>query len=294
MEGRLLVRQCAVWQAGAVATERSVVIEGDHVAHVGAAGELKALPGDWVVEARGRLLTPGLVDAWAGRAQDLARERLRIASALRQGVTCAVVSAEQAGPTIEAARTLGARAVLGLSRERAEPIDEPLARAILTGVSGEQRRPVLSVEAAWRCAPGSVLVDAPEAAEGGLSALTVEGASRGYGKRTGWIGWASGGRGRAWDAALMASRAGAAPSEDAVLFGGPGAWQEAVFGGTFGRVAPGATADLVLWEVVPGATFALGQLAAALAAWVVVAGRVVLREAQLVGADFVGMALAAR
>ena len=59
-------------------------------------------------------------------------------------------------------------------------------------------------------------------------------------------------------------------------------------------LAPSAPADVVLWDVVPSSRFMLGELSSAFAAWVIVAGRVVVREGQLVGADYVSLAAAAR
>ncbi len=292
MEGRLLIRECAVWQSGAAVPGLSVRVEADRVAEVAPAPKLKALPGDWVVEARGRLLTPGLVDGWAGAGGGLAQERLRIATALRQGVTCTVVSADAPGPTAEAANELGARAVVALPGAPTAPADAPLLR-LLGASPAELARPSFARGAADRGAPGSVRVDAPEPVAGALMAVTCDGAARGLAGKGGWPALASGGAGRAWDAWVVAQRV-AAPGAGAVLFDGPGAWQGALFGGVFGRVEAGAAADLALWDVVPGPGFALDALAAAIAAWVVVAGRVVVREGQLVGVDYLGLAAAAR
>jgi len=46
-------------------TGRAVVVEGARVSRVEADEAIPSLPGDWTVDARGRLLTPGRVDAHA-------------------------------------------------------------------------------------------------------------------------------------------------------------------------------------------------------------------------------------
>lgn len=169
MEGRLFIRGCAVWRDGAVEDARSVVIEGETISAIDAEAALKALPGDWVCDARGRLLTPGLFQA-APSTGSLAADRLLVATALRRGVTSIAIAAKVAD--------LGARLV----------------------------------------------------------------------------------------------KSEAAP----------------------GQIALGAPADVVLWDVVPSARFTEAQLASSFASWVVVGGRVVVREGQLVGADYVSLAAAAR
>jgi imidazolonepropionase-like amidohydrolase len=171
VEGRLFIRGCAIWREGAVEDARSVVIEGESIAAIDAEGALKALPGDWVCEARGRLLTPGLCFS-ASSTGSVARDRLLVANMLRRGATRVVMAA------------------------------------------------------------------APEVAALGARMVEVEGSP--------------------------------------------------------GRIAPSAPADVVLWDIVPSARFNPGELAVAFAAWVIVAGRVVVREGQLVGADYVSLAAAAR
>ena len=187
MEGRLLIRDCAVWQAGGAVDDRSVLIEGETIAAVDAASKLPARPGDWVADARGRLVTPGLFGDGEAEATGAAQHQLRVANALRHGIT-GVVSG--GGPA------LGARVI------------------------------------------------APSGASG------ADGA----------------------------------------------ALQQASFGVPFGKVEPGYAADLVLWDAVPGTgfTLTLGKPVGALVAWVIVAGRVVVREGQLVGADYLALATAAR
>lgn len=76
-----------------------------------------------------------------------------------------------------------------------------------------------------------------------------------------------------------------------MLFDGPARLLGAVFGGRFGGVAEGETADLVLLDAVePGATVGWERLPLAPVAWTIVGGRVVVREGQLLGADFTALA----
>jgi 5-methylthioadenosine/S-adenosylhomocysteine deaminase len=64
-----------------------------------------------------------------------------------------------------------------------------------------------------------------------------------------------------------------------------------VFGGKFGAVAQGQTADLVLLDAVEaGSQLGWERLAIAPVAWTIVGGRVVVREGQLLGADFTALA----
>lgn len=64
MEGRLVIKDCAVYRAdGRVRPGMAVVIEGRFISRVALDAEVPALPGDWVVDAKGRLLAPGLTDA---------------------------------------------------------------------------------------------------------------------------------------------------------------------------------------------------------------------------------------
>jgi len=63
MEGRLLLKNCAVFRAdGRVRTGMALVIEGGLIRRVAPDAEVPVLPGDWEVACRGRLVAPGLVD----------------------------------------------------------------------------------------------------------------------------------------------------------------------------------------------------------------------------------------
>ncbi len=101
MDGRLLFKNCTLLEGERLERGRVVVVKGGRVAQVGPDADTPALPGDWAVDARGRLLVPGRVDAHARlTAPDAATttawttaevEALAAASlarALRSGVTC--------------------------------------------------------------------------------------------------------------------------------------------------------------------------------------------------------------
>lgn len=63
MEGRLLLKNCAVFRAdGRVRTGMAVVVEGNTIRRVAPDAQVPVLPGDWEVACSGRLLAPGLVD----------------------------------------------------------------------------------------------------------------------------------------------------------------------------------------------------------------------------------------
>ncbi|HVE81646.1 MAG TPA: amidohydrolase family protein [Myxococcales bacterium] len=82
-----------------------------------------------------------------------------------------------------------------------------------------------------------------------------------------------------------------------ILFGGPAELCSLLYGAPSGTVQAGALADLVLYDHVPaqedpgGLTpHLLMQLGSVRPAWVIVAGRVVVREGQLPGHDYVELA----
>ena len=89
MEGRLLFQHCAVLTGVSVAApSRTVVIEGAKISAIAPAERVVPLPGDWVVDCRGRLLTPPLYEAEAVHAAEAVRG-LRAAEALRRGASTA-------------------------------------------------------------------------------------------------------------------------------------------------------------------------------------------------------------
>jgi 5-methylthioadenosine/S-adenosylhomocysteine deaminase len=99
-----------------------------------------------------------------------------------------------------------------------------------------------------------------------------------------------------WTAArILAHRAARVgrlwPSEELpeLLVRGPAGFVEQLFARPSGIVAPGALADLVLLDLIPGEGVppdeTLTEAAVAPASWTVVQGRVVVREGQLLGSD---------
>ena len=119
MEGRLLLKDCTLLDGGRLRSHQAVVVEGPLVARVGPDASEPARPGDWAVDARGRLLVPGRIDAHAllpgldsaARAPTPAEvEALSLgamASALRAGTTCGLSQLPSGG---DAATSLAAQA----------------------------------------------------------------------------------------------------------------------------------------------------------------------------------------
>ena len=63
MDGRLLLKDCSVFSPdGRIRAQRAVWVDAGKIVQVGADAELPALPGDWVIDCRGRLVAPGLID----------------------------------------------------------------------------------------------------------------------------------------------------------------------------------------------------------------------------------------
>jgi 5-methylthioadenosine/S-adenosylhomocysteine deaminase len=100
MDGRLLFKNCTLLEGERLERGRVVVVVGGRITQVGADAEAPALPGDWAVDAKGRLLVPGRVDAHAqltapalgpgpwSSAEVEALSAASMARALRSGVTC--------------------------------------------------------------------------------------------------------------------------------------------------------------------------------------------------------------
>jgi 5-methylthioadenosine/S-adenosylhomocysteine deaminase len=100
MDGRLLFKNCTLLEGERLERGRVVVVAGGRITQVGADAEAPALPGDWAVDAKGRLLVPGRVDAHAqltapspgprpwSTAEVEALSAASMARALRSGVTC--------------------------------------------------------------------------------------------------------------------------------------------------------------------------------------------------------------
>ena len=65
MDGRLLFKNCTLLEGERLEQGRVVVVKGNRVVQVGRDADAPALPGDWAVDAKGRLLVPGRVDAHA-------------------------------------------------------------------------------------------------------------------------------------------------------------------------------------------------------------------------------------
>ena len=128
---------------------------------------------------------------------------------------------------------------------------------------------------------------------GGFEAMLSSGVALGAcsaGERTVWAAVAS-----AAGAAQSVARAGrvsrAAEVPWQLIFDGPARLVGAVFGEKFGSVGEGDTADLVLLDAIEaGASLSWDRLPLAPVAWTIVGGRVVVREGQLLGADFGALA----
>jgi len=100
MDGRLLLKNCTLLDGERLIAGRVVAVEGARISRVGPDADAPPLPGDWVVDGRGRLLLPGRVDAharltappapshrWtAGEVEALVAASL--ARALRSGASC--------------------------------------------------------------------------------------------------------------------------------------------------------------------------------------------------------------
>ena len=142
MEGRLLVKDCTLLDRGALHLHRAVVVEGGMVARISSDADEPVRPGDWAIEAGGRLLVPGRVDGHARLGHVPGARRVltepessavaaaAIGLALRNGVTTVleqVEGVEDGAAALDGrfrvARALGLRLVASLAAEGRHGID---------------------------------------------------------------------------------------------------------------------------------------------------------------------------
>ena len=142
MEGRLLVKDCTLLDRGALHLHRAVVVEGGMVSRISSDADEPVRPGDWAIEAGGRLLVPGRVDGHARLGHVPGARRVltepessavaaaAIALALRNGVTTVleqVEGVEDGAAALDGrfrvARALGLRLVASLAAEGRHGID---------------------------------------------------------------------------------------------------------------------------------------------------------------------------
>ena len=175
MDGRLLFKNCTLLEGQRLASGRVVVVEGGRVTHVGPDADTPALPGDWAVDSRGRLLVPGRVDAHARltapeapsgpwtTSEVEALSAASLARALRSGVSCVF---EHLASVEHPSEALATEALT------AERLGVRLVAAHATGGEGWEGRVAANVDflRAWATHPlvrGAVgisrLADAPEA-----------------------------------------------------------------------------------------------------------------------------------
>jgi 5-methylthioadenosine/S-adenosylhomocysteine deaminase len=119
MEGRLLLKDCAVVDAGGhVRREVAVVVEGPRIQEVRPDAEVPVRPGDWEVACRGRLVSAGFTDCDARLVSGAIRGR----EAWRR----------TAGERFEQQRSVDA----GITRGAAEAIAaDAIARSLRAGVT---------------------------------------------------------------------------------------------------------------------------------------------------------------
>ena len=142
MEGRLLVKDCTLLDRGALHLHRAVVVEGGMVSRISSDADEPVRPGDWAIEAGGRLLVPGRVDGHARLGHVPGARRVltepessavaaaAIGLALRNGVTTVleqVEGVEDGAAALDGrfrvARALGLRLVASLAAEGRHGID---------------------------------------------------------------------------------------------------------------------------------------------------------------------------
>lgn len=156
MEGRLLVKDCTLVDRESVLLHRAVVVEGGMVARVALDDTEPVRPGDWAIDAAGRLLVPGRVDAHAELSQVAGARRAltasessalaaaSVAGALRAGVTTVFDQVQGVDDGAAAlagrqriARTLGVRMVCSLAAEGRHGIATHELNAEAARASGE-------------------------------------------------------------------------------------------------------------------------------------------------------------
>lgn len=134
MEGRLLVKDCTLLDRESVQSHRAVVVEGGMVARISPDDAEPVRPGDWAIDARGRLLVPGRVDGHAElghcpgarraltATESAALAAASIAVALRAGVTTVLEQIQGVtdgsaalAARLQAGRALGVRMVTSLA-----------------------------------------------------------------------------------------------------------------------------------------------------------------------------------
>jgi 5-methylthioadenosine/S-adenosylhomocysteine deaminase len=369
-------------EGGVVATgdgraleDATVVVEGDRVAEVREDGTRPSpSPSDWRLDADGRLVTPGLVDAWRRLPARAEAAAAQLVEALQCGAVGSVVSVapEAAEAVHRFATRLGTRLILGvalsperpgvgleafrrlephpgrvlpaLSLGRAALLEEAVLDEVLAEIDGSGT-PLL-VEAAasdaelqrvWhrhRCRPverlrrlgvlsertvvghGS-LVDADE-----IDTLAKTGAWLSICPRTanrrGFLAPVARLRDRGVRVALGTGDAGPDPWVEidalearwtdgttetrrriADLATGGRALLDHLLGATTGTLAVGSAADLVVHRYRPASPvdgWAWPQVAGRVrgADWVVVGGRVLVRDGRLLGVDPAAVAAEAR
>jgi cytosine/adenosine deaminase-related metal-dependent hydrolase len=262
------------------ATGATVVVVGDRIARVAAPGEIvPPEPGDWEIDAAGRLLVPGLVDA---------HTHLALGALLRfAGIPPRYPGSPRA-----------------LRQGFRRPVEERLAPADVEALAAASalaalRAGTTTVFALERAAPGAEVETLEAAARAvgavGIRALLAHGASD--------LGGSD--RGRASARAALAF--GVPRERDPLVRGMAGleglsattretldalAEPAARLGTRLGVVEAGAAADLALLEWRPSAVEPEGRggnaavlWAGAPAAWVIVAGEVRLREGVPLGVD---------
>jgi cytosine/adenosine deaminase-related metal-dependent hydrolase len=121
------------------------------------------------------------------------------------------------------------------------------------------------------------------------------------------VGLGSGGTGSLWEelaasytGVMAMARAGRMLDPDnlmaSFLVGGPAELCTMVYGAPSGSVEPGSLADLVVFDLIPAresgnfTPHLLMQLSQVAVGWTIVNGRVVVREGQLLGADYLELA----